>query len=92
MARKPAKPTRSRKARSAPASTERETKQDAVLKLLRRPQGASVDEIVEATDWQTHSVRGFFAGALKKRLGLDVVSEKDAKTGVRHYHVAALKA
>lgn len=61
-----------------------ETKQDIVLALLRRQSGASVAEIMEATDWQAHSVRGFFAGALKKRLGIEVVSEKD-EGGARRY-------
>lgn len=45
---------------------------------------------MEATGWQSHSVRGFLSGALKKRLKLGVVSEKDAKTGERRYHVAAI--
>lgn len=92
MVRKPTRVTKSRKARSTTKRADSETKQDAVLKLLRRAQGASVDEIIEITEWQPNSVRGFFSGALKKRLGLDVVSNKDAKTGVRRYHVAALKA
>ncbi len=60
--------------------------------MVRRANGASVAKIIEATDWQPHSVRGFFSGALKKRLMIDVVSAKDAKTGERRYRVAALKA
>ncbi|HWA18311.1 MAG TPA: DUF3489 domain-containing protein [Devosia sp.] len=84
------KPTKTRRPKVAPQK--HETKQSAVLALLRRPQGASVEEIIALTDWQPHSVRGFFAGALKRRLGLDVISDKDAKTGERRYHVAALKS
>jgi hypothetical protein len=68
----------------------KESKQDAVLALLRRASGASIQEMMEATGWQAHSVRGFMSGALKKRLGLEVVSEKDAKTGERRYLVGAL--
>ena len=68
-----------------------ETKQNAVLAMLRRPNGASIAEIVDATGWQPHSVRGFMSGALKKRLGIDVVSVKDG-TGERRYHVAALRS
>lgn len=60
--------------------------------MLRSANGASVVEIIEATDWQPHHVRGFFSGALKKRLKIDVISAKDAKTGERRYFVAALKA
>ncbi|MEO7223731.1 MAG: DUF3489 domain-containing protein [Devosia sp.] len=67
------------------------SKQDAVLALLRRPTGASIAEIIEATDWQAHSVRGFMSGALKRRLRIDVVSEKDAESGERRYHVAPLR-
>jgi hypothetical protein len=65
-----------------PASLERKTregtKQALVIEMLRRPQGASIGEIVDATSWASHSVRGFMAGALKKKLGLAIGSEKDA--------------
>src|SRR5690606_38745268 len=62
--------------KAAPAPAKQTSKQDQVLTLLRRQNGASIDEIVAATDWQPHSVRGFLSGAVKKRLGIDVVSEK----------------
>ncbi len=52
------------------------TKQEALIAMLRRPEGASIAEIMETTAWQPHSVRGFIAGALKKKLGLNVTSEK----------------
>jgi hypothetical protein len=52
------------------------TKQEQVVAMLRRPKGATIAEIVAATEWQSHTVRGFFAGALKKKLGLTVISEK----------------
>ena len=99
MTKKPTKPSKPRivrnnapkSAKKAPSAA-RTTKQDQVLSLLRRANGASVAEIVEATDWQPHSVRGFMSGALKKRLQIDVVSQRDAKTGERRYHVAAIKA
>jgi hypothetical protein len=54
--------------------------------------GASLAEIIEATNWKPHSVRGFFSGTLKRRLKIDVVSEKDTKTGERRYHVASIKS
>lgn len=95
MARKITKTAaRTRKAptKPAPIPEERISKQNIVLTMLRRQNGASIAEIVEATDWQPHSVRGFFAGALKKRLGIDVISEKNAETGERRYFVAALKS
>jgi nanoRNase/pAp phosphatase (c-di-AMP/oligoRNAs hydrolase) len=60
-----------------PARKPREgTKQEALIAMLKRPEGASIAEIMEATAWQAHSIRGFIAGALKKKLGLNVTSEK----------------
>jgi hypothetical protein len=52
------------------------TKQEQLIAMLRRKQGATIAQIVEATGWQPHTVRGAFAGALKKKLGLTVTSEK----------------
>ncbi|MGD9506998.1 MAG: DUF3489 domain-containing protein [Geminicoccaceae bacterium] len=52
------------------------TKQALVIEMLRRPEGATIDDIVAATGWQPHTVRGAMAGALKKKLGLEVTSEK----------------
>ena len=88
MAKKSTKTVESRAAKKP--AVKQDTKQNIVLGMLRRANGASVAEIIEATDWQSHSVRGFFSGALKNRLKVDVVSAKDAKTGERRYHVAAL--
>jgi len=44
--------------------------------MLRAPDGATIEEIMAATGWQSHTVRGAMAGALKKKLGLEVTSEK----------------
>ena len=52
-----------------------------MIEMLRRPQGATLAEIVEATGWQAHTVRGAMAGALKKKLGLTITSEKDEAKG-----------
>ena len=57
------------------------TKQSVMIEMLRRPQGTTLAEIVEATGWQAHTVRGAMAGALKKKLGLTIISEKDETKG-----------
>jgi hypothetical protein len=64
--------------RTAPqrGKTREGTKQAALVAMLQRPEGATIPEVVEATGWQPHTVRGALAGALKKRLGLTIVSEK----------------
>ena len=55
------------------------SKQDAVIAMLRRAEGATVDEVASATGWQRHTVRGVFSGALKKRLGLAIASAKEER-------------
>ena len=64
----------------------RVTKQELVLTLLSRPNGASIEDLMQATEWQQHSVRGFLAGTVKKKLGFTLTSTK-AKGDVRRYRV-----
>ena len=66
--------------------TRENSKQAQVIAMLKRPEGATIAQICEATSWQAHTVRGTFAGAFKKKLGLTVTSDK-AEGGVRVYRI-----
>ena len=67
-------------------STRQNSKQAAVIQMLQRPEGATINQICAATGWQAHTVRGTFAGAFKKKLGLTIISEKP-EGGDRIYRV-----
>ena len=60
----------------AAPKTRKGTKQATLIAMLRAPEGATIAEIMAATGWQSHTVRGAMSGALKKKLGLEVTSEK----------------
>ena len=62
------------------------SKQATVIEMLSRPEGATLAQITEATGWLVHTARGFLAGAVKKRLGLNLTSDKP-QGGVRVYRV-----
>ena len=68
------------------AEAKRPSKQDAVIAMLRRREGATVDEVASATGWQRHTVRGVFSGTLKKKLGLRLASAKEERGRV--YRIA----
>ncbi len=78
------------KGKTSPPAVRPGTKQALLIDLLKRKTGATIEEIVEATGWQAHSVRGAISGALKKKLGLAVTSEKVGDRG-RVYRIAGTR-
>jgi predicted ArsR family transcriptional regulator len=87
-ARKPAKKKKAAVKKTKAVPTRANTKQTQLVAMLQRPDGATVAEIAKKLDWQPHSVRGAFVGVIKKRLGLDLQSEKVEGRG-RVYRIAA---
>jgi len=75
-----------KQATTAKPRTREHSKQAAVIALLKRPEGATIAQICASTGWQSHTVRGTFAGAFKKKLGLTITSEKP-QGGERIYHI-----
>ena len=63
------------------------SKADLVLRALRRKSGVSIDELCKLTGWQAHSVRGLLSGTVRRKLGHEVIRQKDAK-GVTHYSIS----
>jgi hypothetical protein len=93
---KPAQPAKSCKTNMTPRAGQArpkegdQSKQDRVVAMLRRAEGATVVAVMKATGWQKHSVHGFFAGVVRKKLGLNLVSE--VKGDERVYRVVERKA
>ncbi|MEQ1752525.1 MAG: DUF3489 domain-containing protein [Micropepsaceae bacterium] len=81
---KPAKPVQPQE--KPDASTRTGSKIDAVVTMLRAKHGVSITQLATATGWQAHSIRGAISGHLKKKLGLNVLSEKI--DGTRRYRIA----
>ena len=76
-----ARPSRVSRARA------RAPRRRMLIAMLRRPEGATIAQVIEATGWQPHTVRGAISGALKKKRGLEVTSEKN-ESGERVYRIA----
>jgi hypothetical protein len=88
VAKKKAKATKGATAKDAAPTTREGSKKAIVLELIRRPDGATLKDIQEATGWQAHSVRGFISGSLGKKMGLTVESFK-RPDGARAYRTTA---
>jgi hypothetical protein len=68
------------------SDAKRTSKKRAVIAMLQRPEGATVDEVASATGWQRHTVRGLFSGTLKKKLGITLASAHEERGRV--YRIA----
>jgi hypothetical protein len=79
-------PAEERSAARDEQHAERATKHDRVLELLSQRNGASIPEMMDATGWQQHSVRGFLAGTVKKKHGFTLTSSK-AEGELRRYRI-----
>jgi hypothetical protein len=92
IARKAVKPAPRKRSATAPSrpAARSNTKHARIIAMLRKPAGATIAAIVTATDWQQHSARGFLAGIVRKKLGLNLVSEQTDKG--RIYRIKDSKA
>jgi hypothetical protein len=85
----PSDPSGTLKASKAP-KIRAGTKQAQIIALLQRSEGASITEIVDVTGWAPHSARGMISGALKKKLGLEIITASEDERG-RIYHIQQAK-
>jgi hypothetical protein len=83
-----AKPARKATRARKPTTARSGSKTAKILALLRRPDGATLKDLMKATGWQPHSVRGFLSGAIGKKMGIPVESFKSAD-GVRGYRISS---
>jgi len=84
-ARSRPKPSKTRQSNNCVVSVRSGTKQSAAIEMLRSPGGTTLAALTKATGWQSHSVRGFLAGVVRKRLKLDLKSA--VVEGTRVYHI-----
>jgi hypothetical protein len=85
--RKPREESQAGHPRQSARRPRESTKEALLMDMLRRPEGATIAQIMAATGWLAHTCRGAFAGALKKKRGLTIISEK-AHGGERVYRIA----
>jgi hypothetical protein len=88
LAKKAAKAAKKAKSAKTEGAAREGSKTEKILDLLKRPDGATLQELMKLSGWQAHSVRGFLSGAVGKKMGLPVTSNKD-EAGSRTYSIKA---
>lgn len=83
-------PAKSKKSATTQPPAKQQSKQSQLINLLKKKTGTTIEKMMILTDWQAHTVRGIISGALKKRLGLNVVSIAGA-SGTRTYRITEVK-
>jgi Protein of unknown function (DUF3489) len=86
MKPKASAPVKAKKSAITQPPAKQQSKQSQVIELLKKKTGTTIEEMMVLTGWQAHTVRGIISGALKKRLGLNVVSITGA-SGTRTYRI-----
>lgn len=75
----------------SPAPVVHMSKQDMVIAMLKQSMGVTITDLTIATGWQAHSIRGVISAVLKKKLNLNIVSERSAE-GLRRYRIAEMES
>ena len=91
MKTKTSVPVKAKKSATNQPPEKKQSKQAQIIELLKKKAGTTIEEMMLLTGWQAHTVRGVISGALKKRLGLRVVSTVSDSNGTRIYQITEVK-
>jgi Protein of unknown function (DUF3489) len=91
MKTKTSAPLKAKRSATAQPPAKQQSKQSQLIELLKKKTGTTIEEMMVLTGWQAHTVRGIISGALKKRLGLNVVSTVSGSNGIRIYRITEVK-
>lgn len=91
MKSKTSPPAKAKRVVTAEPTAKQQSKQSQLIDLLKKKTGTTFEEMMCLTGWQAHTVRGIISGALKKRMGLNIVSTPSGKSGTRTYRITEVK-
>jgi hypothetical protein len=94
MKSKTSAPVKAKRSATSQPPVKQQSKQSQIIELLKNKKktGTSIEEMMVLTGWQPHTIRGIISGALKKRLGLNIVSNVSGPNGTRTYRITETKA